>query len=242
LVDEIKAVKSDEEIRLIRKTAELHDKVFEDTYLSAGGHAPLVRQGAWESEINSEIKHLASNMGFESALVTACKAAPAGTPAIVQYPVFQDHKLKNGDQVCFLLEFAGPEGFYGHMGRTVCIGQAPKPLVDLFRESVEEQDRIAELMKPGADPREIFASHDKRLASKGWEWNKRTIAHGQGYDGVERPCIRPEEIMKIKAGMNMGIDSTLRTKEAYAFCSNNFIVTDSGTILINKTPREVFVV
>jgi Xaa-Pro aminopeptidase len=97
-------------------------------------------------------------------------------------------------------------------------------------------------MKPGAKPRELLNAHNKLLISKRYPPEGRLYAHGQGYDLVERPAIRPEETMTIKKGMNITVHPITLTKEAYAFCCDNYLVTDSGTVRLHKTPREVFVV
>ncbi|MDQ1279904.1 MAG: ectoine hydrolase [Thermoproteota archaeon] len=80
--------------------------------------------------------------------------APARTLARAQPSSLLNHELKYG-QVFFLIEFNGAEGFYGEISRTACLGVAPKPLLDLWRDAVEAQDRTAEIMKDGADPREL---------------------------------------------------------------------------------------
>jgi len=70
----------------------------------------------------------------------------------------------------------------------------------------------------------------------------RIYAHGQGYDAMERPAIRPEEQMMIKSGMLMAIHPFNVNQSAYAFCCDNFVVTEKGAVLMHKTPRKVFVV
>lgn len=234
LVDEIKALKSEEEIRLIKKTIKLQDKVWIDTL-------PLVHPGVREYEITSEMRRQVINLGgVEGPIMIG--SAPAGTPAR-QLPINSQYRtLKNGDQICIMIEVNGPGGFYGEIGRTVCIGNAPKSLLSVWRDAVEAQDRTAELMKPGANPRELIDIHNKLLARMGYPPEGRLYSHGQGYDMVERPGVRPEETMSIKAGMNMVIHPVTLTKEAYAFCCDNFLVTDSSTKRLHKTPREVFVV
>lgn len=234
MVDEIKAVKSEEEIRLVKKTAELQDKVF-------AAALAMVRPGVREYELRSEIQRLAINLGSEQQLIMI-GSAPAGTPAGQLHEFYQTRTLQYGDAVCIMIEVNGPGGFYGEIGRTVCIGEAPRALLDTWADSVVAQDRTAKLMKPGAKPEELLDTHNKLLASMGYPLEGRLFAHGQGYDLVERPGICPGEKMTIKAGMNIVIHPTLLTKKSYAFCCDNYLVTDSGAVRIHKTPREVFVV
>jgi len=234
MVDEIKAVKSEEEIRLIKRTMELQDKVM-------GATLALVRPGVREYELRSMIQWLGSDLGSEEQLILI-GSAPAGKPAGQVHSFFQNRTLKDGDQVCIMIEVNGLGGFYGEIGRTVCIGKAPRPLLEVWLDAVEAQDKTAELMKPGAKPRELLNAHNKLLISKRYPPEGRLYAHGQGYDLVERPAIRPEETMTIKKGMNITVHPITLTKEAYAFCCDNYLVTDSGTVRLHKTPREVFVV
>ncbi len=43
------------------------------------------------------------------------------------------------------------------------------------------------MMKPGADPAEIFKVVNEHLTAHGFNREERILAHGQGYDMVERP-------------------------------------------------------
>jgi len=233
LVDEIKAVKSEEEIQLIKDAAKMQDIVF-------GATLAMVRPGVREYELRAEIQRLNTNWGSEEQLIMI-GSAPAGRPAGQVPSFFQNRTFQYGDSICIMIEVNGAGGFYGELGRTVCIGDAPKPLLKLWADMVKLQDKTAELLKPGAKPAELVEIHNKALAKMGYPIDLRLYAHGQGYDLVERPGIRPEETMTIKVNMNIAVHPMTITKEAYAFCCDNYIVTDSGAVRIHKTPREVFV-
>ena len=234
LVDEIKAVKSEEEIQLIKKTAEMQDIVF-------GAVLAMIRPGVREYELRSEIQRLCTNWGSEEQLFMI-GSAPAGTPVTQMTTFYQNRTLQYGDSICVLLEVNGAGGFYTELSRTVCIGEAPKSLLKLWPDTVELQDKTAELLKPGVESVELIKAHNKTLAKMGYPLEARLYAHGQGYDLVERPGIQPEETMTIKVGMNIAVHPRTVSKEAYAFCCDNYIVTDSGAVRIHKTPREVFVI
>ena len=236
LVDEIKAVKSEEELAVIKETAKMQDIVW-------GAVPAMVRPGVREYEIRSEIQRLCWNWGSEEQLIMV-GSQPAGTPAPQKIDFYQNRTLQEGDQVCIMPEVSGAGGFYCEIGRFVCIGDAPKPLVDLWDFMVELQDETAKMLKPGADPTEIFKFYNDELAGKKCMPDLRLFCHGQGYDLVERPSMRPEEDMTVKAGMNIAIHPMTMNAErnAYGFCCDNFIVSESGTYRIHKTPREIFVV
>ena len=233
-VDEIKAVKSEEEIGLIKKTIELQDKTW-------AACLAYIRPGVREYELRSFIQWISSNLGSEEHLISL-GSAPAGKPAGQIRTFFQNRTFQRGDQVCVMIEVNGPGGYYGEIGRTACIGEAPSKLLKAWDDAVEAQDRGAELLKPGAEPRELFDAHNKFLARKGYPPEGRIHSHGQGYDLVERPGIRPEETMEVKRDMNIVIHPITLTSEAYAFCCDNYLVTGTGSVRLHKTPREIFVV
>ena len=236
LVDEIKAVKSAEELEIIKETARMQDIVW-------GAVLAMVRPGVTEYEIRSEIQRLLVNWGSEEQLIMI-GSQPAGIAALQKADFFQNRTLQDGDQVCIMPEVNGAGGFYCELGRTVCIGDAPKPLLDQWDFMVELQEETAKLLKPGAEPAKIFKFYNDELSKKGCSPDLRLFCHGQGYDLVERPSMRPEEDMVVKAGMNLAIHPMAMNADesAYGFCCDNFIVDDSGTYRIHKTPREVFIV
>ena len=236
LVDEIKAVKSEEEIQTIKGTAKMQDIVW-------GAVLAMVRPGVREYEIRAEIQRLFWNWGSEEQLIMI-GSQPAGTPALQKLDFFQNRTLQEGDQVCIMPEVNGAGGFYCELGRTVCIGDAPKPLLNLWNFMVDLQDATAKMLKPGAEPAKIYKFYNDELAKKGCAPDLRLFCHGQGYDLVERPSMRPEEDMTVRANMNIAIHPMAinAEKSAYAFCSDNFIITNSGAVRIHKTLREVFVV
>jgi Xaa-Pro aminopeptidase len=235
-VDEIKAVKSEEEIQVIQETARMQDILW-------GAALALVRPGVREYEIMAEMQRLFVNWGSEEQLIMI-GSQPAGKPAVQKRDFFQNRTLQEGDQVCIMPEVNGAGGFYCELGRTVCIGDAPKPLLDLWDFMVQLEDATAKMLKPGANPADIYRFYNDELAKKGCAPDHRLFCHGQGYDLVERPSMRPEEDMMVKANMNIAIHPMTMnsTRSAFAFCSDNYIVTDSGAMRIHRTPREVFVV
>jgi Xaa-Pro aminopeptidase len=236
LVDEIKAIKSEEETQFIKETAKMQDIVW-------GAVLAMVRPGVREFEIRSEIQRLYWNWGSEEQLIMI-GSQPAGIAATQKAPFFQNRTLQKGDQVCIMPEVNGAGGFYCELGRTVCIDEAPKPLLDLWNLMVQLQDETAKRLKPGVDHAKIYRFYNDELAKKKCSQDLRLFCHGQGYDLVERPSMRPEENMTVKANMNITIHPMAMNADgsAYVFCCDNFIVTDSGTVRIHKTPREIFVV
>ena len=66
-------------------------------------------------------------------------SAPAGKRAVNIHSFYQNRQIQWGDQVIIMIEPNGPGGFYGEIGRTWCLGEAPRELLRLWDIAVEGQ-------------------------------------------------------------------------------------------------------
>ena len=233
-IDRIKVIKTPEEIELIKKTVDLQD--------AAINHAKkTIRPGRKDFEIYAELLYVTSLRGSERQLILV-GSGPQRSPVPFQSRHFQNRVIKEGDQVSVLIEVNGPGGFYAEMGRIFSIGPPCQELQDAFGASLEAQKLCLDLLKPGADPKDLWNANNKFFEKKGYPPERRVFAHGQGYDLVERPLIRYDEPMKIKAGMNLTIHPMAASERAWAGVTDNYIVTEEGAgPCLHKTPKEIIV-
>jgi len=151
--------------------------------------------------------------------------------------------IREGDQVSVLIEVNGPGGFYTEIGRIFSVGKPSQELQDAFGVSLEAQKISLSLLKPSANPRDIWDANNEFLEKKGYLPERRLHAHGQGYDLVERPLIRYDEPMEIKAGMNLTIHPMAASETVWAGVADNYLVTGTGvSSCLHKTPKEIIVV
>ena len=234
-IDQIKVIKSHEEIELIKQTAQLQDAAMEHV-------KKAIRPGRRDFEIYADALHFTALNGSERQLILV-SSGPQGIPVPFQPRHFQNRVMKKGDQVSVLLEVNGPGGFYAELGRIFSIGRPPQELQDAFGVSLEAQKLSLESLKPGADPKELWNANNEFMEKNGYFPERRLYAHGQGYDLVERPLIRYDEPMKIKAGMNLTIHPTATNERAWAGVTDNYLVTKNGVSpCLHKTPKEIIVV
>ncbi|KUO63069.1 MAG: hypothetical protein APF84_11115 [Gracilibacter sp. BRH_c7a] len=234
LVDEIKAVKSDDEIEYIRKCVEIQD-------IAAEAVSTILRPGKYEYEIRSELTRILTDLGSEEQWIMIGSDQPGINTG--QHPTFfQNRKIKKGDQVLIMIEVNGPGGYYGELGRTWCLGEPPKELLRCWEIALEAQKRAASLLKPGAKPGDVLIANNDFMISKGFAGEGRLFAHGQGYDLVERPALRPDETMLLKTGMLIALHPIAANDQAYAFCCDNFLIKENGGELLHKTPQKIMII
>ena len=234
LVDEIKAVKSDDEIEYIRKCVEIQD-------IAAEAVSTILRPGKYEYEIRSELTRILTDLGSEEQWIMIGSDQPGVNTG--QHPTFfQNRRIEKGDQVLIMIEVNGPGGYYGELGRTWCLGEPPKELLRCWEIALEAQKRAASLLKPGAKPGDVLIANNDFMISKGFAGEGRLFAHGQGYDLVERPALRPDETMLLKTGMLIALHPIAANDQAYAFCCDNFLIKENGGELLHKTPQKIMII
>ncbi len=232
LVDEIKAIKSEEEQGFIMKTAALQD--------AAMAYArTIIRPGRKDFEVIGDVINKVTQLGSEGQLVMG-GSGPYGEPCPIQGRHNQNRTIKEGDQFTLMIEVNGPGGMYGEMGRILFLGKVPSDLADAHALLKETRDRTIKMLKPGADPKEIWDANNAYLVSKGQMPESRVFCHGQGYSLVERPCVRNDETMKLAPGMNITVHPTVFSATYWLSMWDNWLITDKGVSeRLHKTPEEI---
>jgi Xaa-Pro aminopeptidase len=234
-VEEIKVIKSPEEIELIKGTAALQDAAMEHL-------RKTIKPGMRDFEVYAEAHCSASKNGSERGLAQV-NSGPLGTMVPFDLYHFQNRMIKEGDQVSVLIEVNGPGGYYCEIMRIFVVGRKPsQELQDAFAVAIEAQEMTAKRLKPGADPKELWDMNKDFLTKKGYFPPVRLYAHGQGLPLVERPSIRPNEPWKLKAGMNITVHPPAVRKGVWAIVCDNYIIREDRAEPIHKFPKEIIVV
>src|SRR3954471_17179275 len=233
MIDPIKAVKSAEEIELIRLAAEMQDEILArvQTQFAAGKK---------DFELFAYGQYVGNLLGSETGYMLG-SSAPPGTPSNIRPRREQGRQMRDGDILYYQCENTGPGGMMTHVGRYYVLGKAPQELVDAFGIICEAQDHTVRMLQPGASPKEIFASHNAFMEKHGMHKEPRLHCHGQGYDVVERPMIRHDEDMPLAASMNIGLHPTFGNARLFVTVCDNFLIGPDGKIEhLHKTPRKIF--
>jgi Xaa-Pro aminopeptidase len=232
-IDVIKAIKSEEEIALIRQTARLQDEVFAEVLKE-------IRPGLRDIDVTSIAQRKGQMLGSEQGIFLG-GSAPVGirSPFVPRY--MQGRRLEKGDHLSLLIEINGPGGFYTEIARTVVLGKASSELKDAFAAVKAAQDYSLSIMKPGTAVREIFARHNAYMTGKDMPAETRLYAHGQGYDMVERPLFRQDDDMTLQEGMCLAVHPGYETPSLFAVICDNYMIETSGPgQCLHKTEKMLF--
>ncbi len=234
VIDEPKAIKSEIEIDLIRKAAAMQDRTLAEL-------PRLIQPGMKDCEVMAEANRIGQSIGSETGFFLGSSFTWGDRTPAIRYRSDQGRVIREGDIFAFLAENAGPGGMYVHMTRFICLGKVPSELEDAIATAVEAQDHTVSLMTPGAPSADVFKEFNSYMRKRGLDEEARLHAHGQGYDVVERPLIRNDETMTIKAGMNIGVHPVVATKNVVATNCDNYMIFENGSERLHKSKREIVV-
>jgi Xaa-Pro aminopeptidase len=232
-IDAIKALKSEEEIALIRRTARLQDDVFAEVIKE-------IRPGLRDIDITSIAQRKGQVLGSEQGIFLG-GSSPLGvrSPFVPRY--MQGRTLEKGDHLSLLIEINGPGGFYTEIARTIVLGKASAELKDGFAAVKAAQDFSLSLMTPGKSVKEIFEAYNEYMKKNGMPAETRLYAHGQGYDMVERPLIRQDDDMTLQQGMCLAVHPGYETPSLFAVICDNYLVEENGmSECLHRTEKQVF--
>ena len=233
LVDSIKAVKSEEELALMRRTALMQDAAMQAVF-------DAIRPGMTDLEAAGIAEQFGHSRGSEQGLFM-CASGPAGAPAFFGNRHLQNRVIRDGDHFTLLIENSGAGGFYTEIGRTCVLGKAAQEMKDEFEFALEAQKFTLSLLKPGASCKEGWEKYNAFMRDNGRPEEKRLHCHGQGYDMVERPLLRFDETMPLARNMVVSAHPSYTTARTYSWVCDNFLIGESGVVeKLHKLPQKIF--
>jgi Xaa-Pro aminopeptidase len=230
LVDEVKMVKSEEELKLLREAAYMHEMSYEVL-------KKALRPGRLAIEVIREIRLAQMQFGSEEQQIFMQFGPPGHLEYMQMYPGngFERRTLKDGDVVNTLIESNAAGGYWYDLRRFLRIGSAaPNELKEAYDIAKEAKAIIAANLKPGSPTSVALDASDQFLKSKGCPPESRVAGHGQGVDLVERPIIHRKEPAKLEAGMVLSFHPTAITKSAVACIADTYVVTESGAVPMHE--------
>ncbi len=233
LVDRIKAVKSAEEIGLMRRTAAMQDAAMEAVFAA-------IRPGMTDLQAAALAEHFGHGRGSEQGLFL-CASGPVGTAAFFGNRHLQNRVIGAGDHFTLLIENSGPGGLYTELGRTCVLGKASQEMKDEFEFVLEAQKFTLGLLTPGASCKDAWIAYNRYLRDNGKPEEKRLHCHGQGYDMVERPLLRFDETMPLAGNMVLSAHPSYMTQWSYNWVCDNFLIGANGVVeKLHQFPQKIF--
>jgi Xaa-Pro aminopeptidase len=231
-VDRLKAMKSAEEIGLIRAAAAMQDGIMARL-------RGFLRPGLGDHEITAHADYLGQQQGSEGGLFLG-SSAPPGRAAMFRPRSQQGRVLQKGDVLTLLIENSGPGGYYAELSRTFVLGKPPAELADAHAAVLEAQRHTVKRLVPGASCADIFEAHNAFMRAKGLPEERRLYGHSQGCDIAERPLLRQDETLALTENMHMAVHPAIANARLFVTLTDNFLIgADGGVERLHGTPQEI---
>lgn len=250
----VRAIKSDYELSLMRKSGKIHENVLENivpeilkegmseadlatklySIMIKEGHHGVARFGMFETEM--VLGHVCFG---ESSIYPSYFDGASGNyglgPAV---PLIgsRQRKLKEGDLV-YLDIGSGVDGYHTDKTITYMFGQnPPENIFEAQMKCVEIQNEIAEMLRPGMIPSDIYKSIignlDSEFLKNFMGFGNRTVrflGHGIGLQVDELPVIAEGFNNPIENGMVFALEPKKGIKDVgMVGIENTFIVGKKG--------------
>ena len=191
-IRDLMSVKTEEEIKYIKKACDIAEKAWLDTL-------PFIKEGVTERQVANELEYNFKKRGASGTSFDTIVAF--GKNAAVPHHETGDTKLKYGE--CVLMDFGCLyKGYCSDMTRTMFYGEPTEPFKKAYLAVLTAHMKAAEGIKEGMTGKEADGIARDVLSSLGYgKYFTHSLGHGIGVNIHEYPYLSPKGETALKNNM-----------------------------------------
>jgi Xaa-Pro aminopeptidase len=233
VVEGISAVKDGQEIGLIRKAAQISDKVFNEVVKS-------IKPGVRESEISADISYLHKTYGAERDAFETIVAS--GIRGALPHGIASAKKIRKGEFVT--LDFGCVyRGYCCDITRSVSVGEPAKKLREVYRIVSDAQSNAIEAVRSGMAAKDLDAVARRHIARNGFgKYFGHSLGHGIGLQIHEPPRISAESSYRLRDGNVITIEPGIYLPGIGGVrIEDDVVVMNGRSVVLNRAPKELLI-
>jgi Xaa-Pro aminopeptidase len=229
----VRAIKTHEEVTLLRKSANILDKG-----MTAGMN--YAKPGLSEYRIMAKMESSMREAGAESLPWLNFRSGGRTLTSIFS----NGRRLKKGDAVVFDIGVMS-DGYYGDAARTAVAGKPAKDMRELYDALYDSYMEGLRKVKPGVKGSEVDHTIRQGLVERGYPDYPTPSGHGIGMRVTEFPWIARQEEAgefdeELQPGMVICIEPrTYRNNVAAVGIEDMILITDTGHELLTRANRHL---
>ena len=233
IVENLRMIKTTEEIELIKKAAWVSDEAFK--YILT-----FIKPGVSEIDIANELEFHMRKNGATGAAFDIIIAS--GHRSALPHGVASDKKIEKGDMLT--LDFgAYYQGYRSDMTRTIAVGEPPAKLKEVYQIVYDSLQKALSNMKAGITGKEADSYSRDFIKAKGYEKNYgHGSGHGIGLDIHENifmstvceDILEENMVLTVEPGIYIPKIGGVRIED-------DVIVTKNGVEVITNSPKELII-
>ena len=223
--DELRIIKTKEEIDYIRKATELTEKALKAAIEG-------VKVGVKMADLKVLIRQIMSE-DVDSGPVEVGVGTWFFSPA--------DHIIREGDVARFDLG-ARYKYYCSDVSRQVTVGRIPKNWEKLFDTFLEAEETIISMAKPEARTDELFEAGMEIVRRVDPNYERGHLGHGIGIELHEAPHIAPKpDGVPLRPNMVLTVEIPYYVAGTVGFnCEDILVVTDHGCEVLSSLSKELY--
>jgi Xaa-Pro aminopeptidase len=232
VIEELRQIKDEGEIRTIRRAVEIADETFKHILGS-------IRPGVAEVELAAEMEYHMKKLGASAPSFETIVAS--GKRASMPHGVASEKKLEAGDVIT--LDFGALyNGYCSDMTRTVFLGEPDKELARIYGIVLEAQLKSLEGVKKGKTGKEIDLIARQIIAGAGFGDNfGHGLGHSVGLEIHEDPRLSMTCGTKMRDGMVVTVEPGIYVNGLGGVRIEDMVVVkgDSPVVLTSSTKEMI---
>jgi Xaa-Pro aminopeptidase len=263
LIKQVRMIKSDYELKQMRQAAQLSKELFSKL-------PELLIEGKRELDLAAEVESLYRKAGHQSAIRVRRFSqellfGPLVSGASMSYPTPFDgpvgaeglypavpqgastKKISLGEPIMADLVF-GYNGYLIDKARTFAIGKLPSELIDTHKFILELNQKIEDLLSPGADCAHIYEKIMDRVQNSPYKEyfmgsggnQVKFIAHSLGLEIDELPVIAQGFHFELKPGITLAVEPKIFFPDKGGVgIENTYVVKEKGAEKLTVFPENI---
>ncbi|HPJ69370.1 MAG TPA: Xaa-Pro peptidase family protein [Candidatus Mcinerneyibacteriales bacterium] len=230
VIDRVRMVKDEEEIKLMKEASLLNDKAL--AFLAEAFH-PEVTEKELVRKLDDFYTRNSSSFSFAPLIAFGSHAAVPHHESGTGTPLA-------GSSVLF--DIGGrTKGYCSDMTRTFSFGPPAPKLKEIYAAVLEANQAAESVVKPGISFSEIDRAAREIITQKGYgDFFTHRTGHNIGIDVHEFPDVSSVNSMAVEAGMVFSIEPGIYLPGEYGVRIEDLVlVTKNGAEVLNHFPKEL---
>lgn len=230
VLDQLRSVKSDEEVRRMRIVAKATEQAIESAFQS-------VNVGTTGLDLEKVIgaSHYLSGVHHEW-----CHTCIGPQGALISCP--NTIAVCHG-QIVRLDVGASFNHYQCDISRVAVLGEPSRTLCSVHGAMRKGLEAVLEVVRPGKTVGHLFDVGNGVIEAEGFQNYLTTIGHGVGRDIHELPFLKKGDPTVLKEGMALAVEFVTMHKDLGCVAvEDNIVVTADGHEALSKTGRDLYVI
>ncbi len=231
ITEELRIIKDESEIALLKKAAEIADAAFEHI-------VTFIKPGLTELEVSLELEHFMKINGSEKNAFDIIVAS--GPRSSLPHGIASDRVIQSGEFV--KMDYGAVyKGYHSDITRTVVVGEPTEKMLEVYGIVKKAQQTVLEQIKAGMTTVEADAIARDIITEAGYGSNfGHGLGHGVGLQIHEDPRVSPKETSILREQMIVTVEPGIYIPHwGGVRIEDDIVITRDGCRVLTSATKEL---